>query len=119
MTETKNNNSSSSSQKDVDEDRHAVNLHQCDALQAKYDKAKEESNRLYAIYENAYKSQHSYSELYEQAGHNQTVAKQMMQAEQEAVQKAFSDYQNAQKAANNIYWNELTPCKRNMYNIDK
>ena len=117
VPQSNNQQTPSSTHDDIDEGRHAVDLHHCDSLEEKYNQAVAEKERLGTIYDNAYKSQHSYSELYEQAGHNPTVAKQLMQAEQNAVKKAFKDYQDAMNTANSIYNDEILPCKREMYNI--
>ena len=89
--------------------------HHCDALQSKYDAAKANVDALNVAWENAYKNQTPFSELYEKAGKNMELAKRWMAEEQQAVDDAMKALKEAQATANSIYQDEVLPCHREMY----
>ena len=89
--------------------------HHCDALQSKYDAAKANVDALNVAWENAYKNQAPFSELYEKAGKNMELAKRWMAEEQQAVDDAMKALKEAQATANSIYQDEILPCRKEMY----
>lgn len=96
-------------------DGSTFNPHHCDALQDKYNTAKANVDTLNVAWENAYKNQASFSELYEKAGKNMKLAKRWMAEQQQAVDDALKALKEAQATANSIYQDEILPCRKEMY----
>lgn len=95
-------------------DGSTFNPHHCDALYEKYNNKKNEAETLRIAWENAYKNQASFSELYERAGKNMELAKKMMEEERVAIEGAQKAYEKALSEANAIYDDEILPCRKEM-----
>lgn len=95
-------------------DGSTFNPHHCDALYEKYNSKKNEAETLRVTWENAYKNQASFSELYEKAGKNMELAKKMMEEERIVIENAQKAYEKALSEANAIYNDEILPCRKEM-----
>lgn len=95
-------------------DGSTFNPHHCDALYEKYNSKKNEAETLRVTWENAYKNQASFSELYEKAGKNMELAKNMMEEERIVIENAQKAYEKALSEANAIYNDEILPCRKEM-----
>lgn len=95
-------------------DGSTFNPHHCDALYEKYNSKKNEAETLRVTWENAYKNQVSFSELYEKAGKNMELAKKMMEEERVVIENAQKAYEKALSEANAIYNDEILPCRKEM-----
>jgi len=101
------------------EDRRAVDLHQCDEVNQKYADALENIETKTDEFNYLFENRVPYGEIYEQVGKNAAVAQQFSDVQQKAINDALDAKKEAYNIANDIYWNEVAPCRKNMYHIDE
>lgn len=114
-TNTYENNTQAQPRREYNDTRTPFDPHHCDAQEAKYNNATSEVDRLNIVWQNAYNSQTSYTELYKRANKDANLAKKWMAEEQQAVDDAMKALKEAQATANSIYQDEVLPCHKEMY----